>query len=86
MVAQNWPNNSAENPFFYFKEKLKKLKTTLSIWSREVYGDIFKKLVTIKGIVKIKMKLFEDDPSSLNKEVMQKAQAEFKKYIYFEEY
>ncbi|KAH0672646.1 hypothetical protein KY290_024879 [Solanum tuberosum] len=86
VVRQNWCTaNDIDNPFFSFKEKLKKLKTALTSWSKEVYGDIFKQLIIREDIVKIKEKLFEEDPSSLNRVVMQKAQAEFKKYLLFEE-
>jgi len=64
---------------------LKKLKVVLKSWSREVFGDIFKQLIIREDIVKIKESLFEDDPSNVNRDIMQKAQAEFKKYLHYEE-
>ncbi|XP_060182221.1 uncharacterized protein LOC132611876 [Lycium barbarum] len=64
---------------------MKKLKAALSVWSKETFGDIFKQLTIRKDIVKIKEQLFEEDPFEVNRMVLQQAQAEFKRYLHFEE-
>ncbi|XP_060170606.1 uncharacterized protein LOC132601544 [Lycium barbarum] len=64
---------------------MKKLKVALSVWSKETFGDIFKQLTIREDIVKIKELLFEEDPSEVNRLVLQQAQAEFKRYMHFEE-
>ncbi|XP_059310108.1 uncharacterized protein LOC132061281 [Lycium ferocissimum] len=61
-----------------------KFWTEHQAWSKEVYGDIFKQLIIREEIVRIKEKLFEEDPSC-NRTVLQQAQAELKKYLHFEE-
>lgn len=68
-----------------FKQKLKNIKVALAKWSRETYGDIFKQLAIREEVVKVKEKLFEEDPSIVNRIVLQKAQAELKRYLSLEE-
>ncbi|XP_059301772.1 uncharacterized protein LOC132053675 [Lycium ferocissimum] len=70
IVRDNWSSNLDGNPF---------------IWSKEVYGDIFKQLIIREEIVRIKEELFKEDPYPLNKIILQQAQVELKKYLHFEE-
>ena len=49
-----------------------------------MYGDIFKQLLSREDIVKIKEMLFEEEPFVVNRVVLQRAQAEYKKYLHFE--
>ncbi|XP_059313895.1 uncharacterized protein LOC132064801 [Lycium ferocissimum] len=58
---------------------------SLSKWSKDTFGDIFKQLIIREDIVKIKVQPFEKDPSEENRMVMQRAQAELKLYLYYEE-
>ncbi|XP_059315814.1 uncharacterized protein LOC132066528 [Lycium ferocissimum] len=84
-VRQNWSTWEHEDAFINFKCKMKKLKRVLSKWSREVFGDIFKQLIIREEIVRLKQQLFEENPSQLNRLVLQKAQAETKRYLHYEE-
>ncbi|XP_015169587.1 uncharacterized protein [Solanum tuberosum] len=68
-----------------FKENIKRVKTVLTRWSKDTYGDIFKQLIIREDIMRIKEKLFADVPNEINRAVLQKAEAEFKRYIHFEE-
>ncbi|KAG5601718.1 hypothetical protein H5410_033088, partial [Solanum commersonii] len=68
-----------------FKENIKRVKTALTRWSKVTYGDIFKQLIIREDIMRIKEKLFEDVPNEINRAVLQKAEAEFKRYLHFEE-
>ncbi|XP_060211843.1 uncharacterized protein LOC132639414 [Lycium barbarum] len=74
-----------DDVFLSFKLKMKKLKTALSTWSKTTFRDIFKQLVIREEIVKIKEQLFEGNPSEENRMVMQRAQAELKLYLHYEE-
>ncbi|WMV19930.1 hypothetical protein MTR67_013315 [Solanum verrucosum] len=85
VVRLNWCTTSSHNPYLDFKENIKSVKVALTRWSREAYGNIFKKLLIREDIMKIKEKLFEEEPSVINREVLQRAQAEYKKYLHFEE-
>ncbi|XP_059288975.1 uncharacterized protein LOC132042454 [Lycium ferocissimum] len=85
LVRQQWEEELSEDVFLSFKLKLKKVKIALSKWSKETFGDIFKQLVIREDIVKIKEQLFEEDPSEENRMVMQRAQAELKLYLHYEE-
>ncbi|XP_049406079.1 uncharacterized protein LOC125869665 [Solanum stenotomum] len=85
VVRQNWCSNWAQNPFLEFKANIKNVKSVLTKWSKDNYGDIFKKLIIREDIVKIKEKLFEEVPTTENREVLQRAQAEVKRYLHFEE-
>ncbi|XP_060190609.1 uncharacterized protein LOC132619859 [Lycium barbarum] len=84
-VKQQWETALTDDVFLSFKLKMKKLKTALSIWSKNTFGDIFKQLVIREEIVKIKEQLFEENPSEENRMVMQRAQAELKLYLHYEE-
>ncbi|KAH0693469.1 hypothetical protein KY285_020566 [Solanum tuberosum] len=85
VVKQNWSINGSQNPWLYFKENIKRVKVALTKWSRDTYGDIFKQITIREDIVKIKEKLFEESPNAKNREVLQRAHAEYKKYLHFEE-
>ncbi|XP_059281287.1 uncharacterized protein LOC132034982 [Lycium ferocissimum] len=85
VVKQHWQTKFVGTPFLAFKQRLKNLKRALSKWSRETYGDIFKQLSIREEVVKVKEQLFEEDPSIINRIVLQKAQAELKKYLIIEE-
>ncbi|XP_059306396.1 uncharacterized protein LOC132057813 [Lycium ferocissimum] len=52
-------------------------------WRTEFVGTLY--LVFKEEVVKVKEALFEEDPSIVNRIVLQKAQAELKKYLHFEE-
>ncbi|XP_060210670.1 uncharacterized protein LOC132637628 [Lycium barbarum] len=83
-VRQNWSIWEHDDPFINFKSKMKKLKGGLSKWSREVFGDIFKQLIIREEIVTLKEKLFEQNPSQVNRLVLHKALAETKRYLHYE--
>ncbi|XP_075084877.1 uncharacterized protein LOC142168116 [Nicotiana tabacum] len=85
VVRQNWLADFMGDHFLIFKLKLKRVKTALSHWCMLTYGDIFKKLAIREDIVRVKEILFEEDPTIENRIVLQKAQAELKKYLSFEE-
>ncbi|XP_075103657.1 uncharacterized protein LOC142178231 [Nicotiana tabacum] len=42
VVRQNWDVDFIGDPFLMFKHKLKKVRATLSKWSKDTFGDIFK--------------------------------------------
>ncbi|XP_060178137.1 uncharacterized protein LOC132608081 [Lycium barbarum] len=85
VVQQNWRTNFVGSPYLAFKQKLKNLKSALIKWSRDTYGDIFQQLAIREEVVKVKEKLFEEEPSIINRIVLQKALAELKKYLNLEE-
>ncbi|KAH0693072.1 hypothetical protein KY285_020169 [Solanum tuberosum] len=84
VMRQNWVTNTI-TPFIAFKENIKRVKTGLTRWSKDTYGDIFKQLIIREDIMRIKEKLFEDVPNEINRAVLQKDEAEFKRYLHFEE-
>ncbi|XP_060170719.1 uncharacterized protein LOC132601661 [Lycium barbarum] len=84
-VKQQWETVLTDDVFLSFKLKMKKLKVGLSTWSKTTFGDIFKQLVIKEDIVKIKEQLFQENPSEENRMVMQRAQAELKLYLHYEE-
>ncbi|XP_059310251.1 uncharacterized protein LOC132061448 [Lycium ferocissimum] len=81
-----WNGRAADDCIFKrLDRKLKNLKVALSKWSKENYGDIFKKLAINDEVIKMKEALFEEDPSIVNKIILQRAQAKLKKYLSLEE-
>ncbi|XP_075087665.1 uncharacterized protein LOC142169668 [Nicotiana tabacum] len=85
VVKQNWHADFIGDPFLMFKHKLKKVKTTLSQWSRQTFGDIFKQLAILEDIVKVKEMLFEEEPTIENRIILQRTQSGLKKYLILEE-
>nr|XP_016450038.1 PREDICTED: uncharacterized protein LOC107774897 [Nicotiana tabacum] len=85
VVRPNWQADVTGDPFWMFKQKLKRVKIALSKWSRVTYGDIFKQLALREDVVKIKKMLFEEEPTVENRIVLQKAQSELKRYLSIDE-
>nr|XP_009600457.1 uncharacterized protein LOC104095914 [Nicotiana tomentosiformis] len=85
VVRQNWNADFIGDPFLMFNHKLKKVKATLSKWSKDTFGGIFKQLAILEDVVKVKTMFFEEEPTVENRIVLQKAQAELKKYLSLEE-
>ena len=81
VVILNCCTTSSNNPYQDFKKNIKRVKGSLTRWSREVYGDIFKQLLSREDIMKIKEMLFEEEPSVVNRQVLQRPQVEYKKYL-----
>ncbi|KAG5571418.1 hypothetical protein H5410_061184 [Solanum commersonii] len=54
VVKQNWTLERVDDIFIALKQKMKKTKNALNSWSREKFGDIFKKLKLREDIVRIK--------------------------------
>ncbi|XP_070010136.1 uncharacterized protein [Nicotiana sylvestris] len=52
VVRQNWEADFIGDPFFMFKQKLKRVKEALSKWNRETFGDIFKQLALLEDIAR----------------------------------
>ncbi|XP_060196130.1 uncharacterized protein LOC132625487 [Lycium barbarum] len=84
-VRLNWSTWEHDDPFINFKSKMKKLKGVLSKWSRDMFGDVFKQLIIREETVRLKEQLFEQNPSQINRVVLQKARAETKRYLHYEE-
>ncbi|XP_075107109.1 uncharacterized protein LOC142180086 [Nicotiana tabacum] len=85
VVRQNWEADFIGDPFLMFKQKIKRVKAALSKWNRETFGDIFKQLAILEDIVTVKEMLFEEEPTTENRIVLQKARSELKKYLNIEE-
>ncbi|XP_016437040.2 uncharacterized protein LOC107763116 [Nicotiana tabacum] len=51
LVKENWNADFSANPFCIFNYKLKKLKKTLSTWSRATYENIFQKIASLEEVV-----------------------------------
>lgn len=64
---------------------LKETKLDLAKWSNNKFDHIFKHLLISDETVKLKEKLFEDDPSASHRKFLQHAQAEYKLYLHYVE-
>ncbi|XP_075097908.1 uncharacterized protein LOC142175228 [Nicotiana tabacum] len=85
VIRENWHADFSANPFILLNFKLKKLKKALSTWSKETYGDIFQKIVSLEEVVMVHERQFEANPTQLNRERLQKVQAELIRYLALEE-
>ncbi|XP_060211890.1 uncharacterized protein LOC132639465 [Lycium barbarum] len=57
----------------------------LEVVNQATFGDIFKQLTVREEVVRIKEQCFEEDPTPMNRMVLQQAQATLKKYVHYEE-
>ncbi|XP_019257600.1 PREDICTED: uncharacterized protein LOC109235803 [Nicotiana attenuata] len=85
VVKENWHADFAANPFILFNYKLKKLKKALSTWSKATFGDIFQKLASLEEVVLVHERQFEAVPTQMNRERLQRVQAEMIRYLALEE-
>ncbi|XP_075080303.1 uncharacterized protein LOC142165823 [Nicotiana tabacum] len=85
VVKEKWKADFSANPFVIFNCKLKMLKKTLSSRSRATFEDIFQKIVSLEEVVLVHEKKFEIYPTQMNRERLQKVQAEMIKYLALEE-
>lgn len=54
-------------------------------WSKESFGDIFKKVATMEDIVRMKETQLEIDPSEINRANLRRVEAELRKFVKIEE-
>ncbi|XP_075088118.1 uncharacterized protein LOC107829005 [Nicotiana tabacum] len=85
VVKENWSANFSANPYILFNHKLKKLKKALSLWSTSTFGDILQKIASMEEVVMVHEAEFEANPTGMNKERLQKVQAELIKCLALEE-
>ncbi|XP_060202667.1 uncharacterized protein LOC132631084 [Lycium barbarum] len=76
VIKENWVESYGSDPFFNFHNKLKKMGRALSKWSRDTYGDIFKQIATLEEVVQVHEQEFEQNPTGLNRERLQRVQAD----------
>jgi len=85
VVKNNWKADFEGDPFILFHHKLKRVKKALTQWSKETFGNIFQEIVTLEEIIKVKETQFERFPTTENREILHRAQAELKKQLNREE-
>jgi len=85
VVKENWTADFSANPYILFNHKLKKLKKALSLWSKATFGDIFQKIASMEEVVMVHEAEFEANPTGMNRERLQKVQAELIKCLALEE-
>lgn len=51
------------SPFQVVQEKLKKVRTGLTTWSRDTFGHIFQKIATLEDVIKVNKAQFEIHPT-----------------------
>ncbi|XP_060182863.1 uncharacterized protein LOC132612790 [Lycium barbarum] len=85
VIKENWVESYGSNPFFNFHNKLKKVGRALSKWSRDTYGDIFKQIATLEEVVQVHEQEFEQNPTGLNRERLQRVQADLIRFYAIEE-
>ncbi|XP_060210427.1 uncharacterized protein LOC132637337 [Lycium barbarum] len=85
VMKENWVESYGLDPFFNFHNKLKKVGRALSKWSRDTYGDIFKQIATLEEVVQVHEQEFEQNPTGLNRERLQRVQADLIRFYAIEE-
>ncbi|XP_070020141.1 uncharacterized protein [Nicotiana sylvestris] len=85
VVKENWSADFSANPYILFNHKLKKLKKALSLWSKATFGDIFQNIASMEEVLMVHEAEFEANPTGMNREMLQKVQAELIKCLALEE-
>lgn len=63
------------SPFIEVQAKLKRVRKALAEWSKQTYGDIFKKVATLDDVIKAKEAQFEVLPTPNNREESEKSRS-----------
>lgn len=66
-------------------EKLKRLKTTLTNWSKDSYGEVFFEIATMEDIVRMKEVQMEFDPFKENRAEHRREEADLKRFLRMKE-
>nr|XP_016462863.1 PREDICTED: uncharacterized protein LOC107785951 [Nicotiana tabacum] len=85
MVKENWVAEDMGNPFILFHNKLKKVKATLAVWSKETFGDIFEQIASLEDVIKVHEAEFELNPTAQNRAKLHKVEADLTRYYQLEE-
>lgn len=80
-MKETWHVDFSANPFIIFNHKLKKLKRALLVWSKATYENIFQKVASLEEVVLVHKAQFELNPTQLNRERLQKVQANLIRYL-----
>lgn len=54
MVKENWLIDFTGDPFTEFAARMRKAKKALAQWSKETFGDVFKRVVDLEAQIQIK--------------------------------
>lgn len=73
IIKENWKEDIVGNPFIVYHHKINQVKSALTRWSKEAFGNIFQEIATLEGVLKVKEKKFEQFPNGENKEALSKA-------------
>ncbi|EOY02236.1 Uncharacterized protein TCM_011923 [Theobroma cacao] len=84
-VERSWqvPLNSSGLTAFWIKQQ--RLKRDLKWWNKQIFGDIFEKLKRAEIEAEKREKEFQQDPSSINRNLMNKAYAKLNRQLSIEE-
>ncbi|XP_075074951.1 uncharacterized protein LOC142162598 [Nicotiana tabacum] len=77
VVKNIWEEEYLGNPMWTLHQKLKKVSTRLSSWSRETYGDIFEDPKRLKKQIEFLEQLLVEDNNEDNRINLNKAKAEY---------
>lgn len=61
------------------------MKKALAVWSKETFGDVFRKVVDLEDQVRIKETQLEIFPTQENREELNKGNAELRRFYLYEE-
>ncbi|XP_049399723.1 uncharacterized protein LOC125863750 [Solanum stenotomum] len=86
VVEDNWNGEEINgNPFKMIHSKIKRIKSISTQWSRRTFGDIFQRIATLDDTIKVMEIQMEITPTTENKALLHKAEAELKIYRHIEE-
>lgn len=80
VVDKNWQVDFCGSPFIIYQAKIKKVKTALAKWSKETFGDLFKKIATLEDVIKANEAQFEIFPSKQNRAKLSLAEEKVKRF------
>lgn len=72
-------------PLYIVQQKLKRLKKVLIQWSRDTYGNLFRKIATSEDVARMKEAQLEINRSEENKKDLQRTEEALKQYYKLEE-
>ncbi|XP_060183197.1 uncharacterized protein LOC132613164 [Lycium barbarum] len=85
VVKENWNTEVEGISFWRFNLKMKNMRKMLSTWSRSTYRGFFQKVTNMEEVIRAQEAMFEENPSFVNKEKLNKVNTEYTPVLAIEE-
>ncbi|OIT24755.1 hypothetical protein A4A49_28383 [Nicotiana attenuata] len=81
VIQQSWLGEDNDNPLYNLHQKIKRVCSALSSWSRTAFGDIYEEPKKLEMEIRRLEEVYLNDNNQSNRLNLSKAKAEFTRYL-----